>query len=40
MGSYEPFPDVSMLIFTALMFVGRIELIPVVVLFTRSYWRV
>jgi Trk-type K+ transport system membrane component len=29
-----------MLIFTALMFVGRIEIIPVVVLFTRSYWRV
>jgi trk system potassium uptake protein TrkH len=40
MGSYAPFPDVSMLIFTALMFVGRIEIIPVVVLFTRSYWRV
>jgi trk system potassium uptake protein len=40
MGSYDPYTYVSKLVLTALMFVGRIEIIPVVVLFTRSYWRV
>jgi trk system potassium uptake protein TrkH len=40
MGSFDPYTDVSKLVLTALMFVGRIEIIPVVVLFTRSYWRV
>jgi trk system potassium uptake protein len=39
MGSFEPYTDLSKLVLTALMFVGRIEIIPVVVLFTRSYWR-
>jgi trk system potassium uptake protein len=39
MGSYEGYTNVSKLVLTALMFVGRIEIIPVVVLFTRSYWR-
>jgi trk system potassium uptake protein TrkH len=39
MGSFDPYTDVSKLVLTALMFVGRIEIIPVVVLFTRSYWR-
>jgi trk system potassium uptake protein len=39
MGSYDAYTNVSKLVLTALMFVGRIELIPVVVLFTRSYWR-
>jgi trk system potassium uptake protein len=39
MGSYDAYTNVSKLVLTVLMFVGRIELIPVVVLFTRSYWR-
>jgi trk system potassium uptake protein len=39
MGSFDPYTDASKLVLTALMFVGRIEIIPVVVLFTRSYWR-
>ena len=38
-GSYEPFSDVSTLIMTALMWLGRLEIIPIVVLFTRHYWR-
>jgi trk system potassium uptake protein TrkH len=40
MGSYDPYTYVSKLVLTTLMFAGRIEIIPVVVLFTRSYWRV
>ncbi len=39
MGSYEPFTDPSKLIMMALMWLGRLELIPIVVLLTRSYWR-
>lgn len=39
MGSFDPYTDVSKLVLTALMFVGRIELIPVIVLFSRQYWR-
>jgi trk system potassium uptake protein TrkH len=39
MGSFDPFSDVSKLVLTALMWLGRLEIIPVVVLFTRSYWR-
>jgi trk system potassium uptake protein TrkH len=39
MGSFEPFSDVSTVIMTLLMWVGRLEIIPVVVLVTRSYWR-
>jgi len=38
-GSYEPFSDVSTVIMTALMWLGRLEIIPIVVLFTRHYWR-
>jgi trk system potassium uptake protein TrkH len=38
-GSYEPFSDVSTLIMTVLMWLGRLEIIPIVVLFTRHYWR-
>jgi trk system potassium uptake protein len=40
MGSFEPYTDAAKLVLTGLMYAGRIELIPVVVLFTRSYWRV
>jgi trk system potassium uptake protein TrkH len=39
MGSFEPFSDVSKVLLTALMWLGRLEIIPIVVLFTRSYWR-
>lgn len=39
MGSFEPFSDVSTVIMTVLMWLGRLEIIPVVVLLTRSYWR-
>ena len=39
MGSFESFSDASKGIMIALMWVGRLELVPVVVLFTRSYWR-
>jgi trk system potassium uptake protein len=39
MGSFEPFSDVSTGIMIALMWLGRLEIIPIVVLFTRNYWR-
>jgi trk system potassium uptake protein len=39
MGSFEPFSDVSTGIMIALMWLGRLEIIPIVVLFARSYWR-
>jgi trk system potassium uptake protein TrkH len=39
MGSFEPFSDVSTGIMIVLMWLGRLEIIPVVALFTRSYWR-
>jgi trk system potassium uptake protein TrkH len=39
MGSYAAFSDVSKGILAALMWLGRIEIVPVVVLLTRSYWR-
>jgi trk system potassium uptake protein TrkH len=39
MGSFEQFSDVSTVIMTMLMWLGRLEIIPVVVLLTRAYWR-
>jgi trk system potassium uptake protein TrkH len=39
MGSFEPFSDLSNGIMIALMWLGRLEIVPVVVLLTRSYWR-
>ena len=39
MGSFEPFSDISKVALTALMWLGRLEIVPIVVLFTRSYWR-
>ncbi|MCC6221979.1 MAG: TrkH family potassium uptake protein [Thermoleophilia bacterium] len=39
LGSYEPFSDLSTGILTGLMWLGRLEIVPVVVLLTRSYWR-
>jgi trk system potassium uptake protein TrkH len=38
-GSFEPFSDLSKVVMIALMWIGRLEIIPVAVLFTRVYWR-
>ncbi|WP_312912798.1 TrkH family potassium uptake protein [Natronosalvus caseinilyticus] len=37
--SYDPFPQSTKLVMIFLMWVGRIEIIPVLVLLTPSYWR-
>jgi trk system potassium uptake protein len=39
MGNFAPFSDVSKVVLTALMYLGRLEIIPVLVIFTRSHWR-
>lgn len=39
MASYAPLGDVSKVTMILLMWVGRLEIIPVVVLVTRHYWR-
>jgi trk system potassium uptake protein TrkH len=39
MGNFAPFSDVSKVALTALMYLGRLEIIPVLVIFTRSHWR-
>jgi trk system potassium uptake protein len=39
MGSFEPFSDLSTVLMIGLMWLGRLEIIPIVVLLTRSYWR-
>ena len=39
MGSFEPFGDISKVTMIVLMWMGRLELLPVVVLVTKSYWR-
>ena len=38
-GSFAPFSDVSKLVLSALMLLGRLEIIPIAVLFSKSYWR-
>ncbi|MWG35162.1 TrkH family potassium uptake protein [Halomarina oriensis] len=38
-GSYEQFSDASKLFMVFLMWVGRLEILPVLVLFTPGYWR-
>jgi len=40
MGSFAPFSDFSTIVMATLMWLGRLEVIPVVVLLSRSYWRV
>ena len=40
MGSYAPFSDFSKIVMAALMWIGRLEVLPVLVLLTRNYWRV
>jgi trk system potassium uptake protein TrkH len=39
MGSFEKFSDLSTGLMILLMWIGRLEIIPVAVLLTRSYWR-
>jgi trk system potassium uptake protein TrkH len=39
-GSFAAFGDASTVTMTVLMWVGRLEILPVVVLLRRSYWRV
>jgi trk system potassium uptake protein len=39
MGSYEPFSGVSKLVLAMEMYLGRLEIVPVLVLLARSYWR-
>jgi len=39
MGSFDSYSDFSKLVLIALMWLGRLEIIPIVVLFTRNYWR-
>jgi trk system potassium uptake protein TrkH len=38
-GSFEPFSDFSKAVMIVLMWLGRLEIVPVLVLFTRRYWR-
>ena len=38
-GSYESFSALSKGVMVVLMWLGRVEIIPIVVLITRSYWR-
>jgi trk system potassium uptake protein TrkH len=40
MGSFEPFSAFSKTVLIVLMWIGRLEIIPVAVLLTRSYWRI
>jgi trk system potassium uptake protein len=39
MGSFDPFSDVSKVVLITVMWLGRLEIVPILVLFTRSYWR-
>ncbi len=39
MGSFAPFTDASKAIMIVLMWMGRLEIVPVVVLGTARYWR-
>ncbi len=40
MGSFDPFSDFSKLAMILLMWLGRLEIIPVAVLLSRHYWRI
>jgi trk system potassium uptake protein len=39
MGSFDPFSDVSKVVMILLMWLGRLEIVPVAVLLSRHYWR-
>jgi trk system potassium uptake protein TrkH len=38
MGSFATYPDAAKVTMIILMWIGRLELIPVFVLLTRAYW--
>ncbi|HET6550954.1 MAG TPA: potassium transporter TrkG, partial [Solirubrobacter sp.] len=38
-GSYAGFSDLSTAVLTALMVLGRVEIVPIAVLLTRTFWR-
>jgi trk system potassium uptake protein TrkH len=40
MGSFESLSDLSTLVLIGLMWLGRLEVIPIVLVLTRGYWRV
>ena len=39
LGSFEPFSDFSTIVMIGLMWLGRLEIVPIVVLLSRHYWR-
>ena len=39
MSNYSQFPDISKLIFSFLMIIGRLEIYTIFILFTRSFWK-
>lgn len=39
MGSFDPFSIPSKIVMIALMWIGRLEVIPVMLMFSRTYWR-
>jgi trk system potassium uptake protein len=39
MGSFEPFSDLSKVVLALEMYLGRLEIVPVLVLLAGSYWR-
>jgi len=39
LGSFEPFSDFSTILMSGLMWLGRLEIVPIVVLVSRHYWR-
>jgi trk system potassium uptake protein len=38
-GSFDPFSYPSKLLITGLMWIGRLEIIPVLVVMSRTYWQ-
>jgi trk system potassium uptake protein TrkH len=38
-GSFDPFGDLSKAVLIVVMWLGRLEIVPVLVLFSRRYWR-
>jgi trk system potassium uptake protein TrkH len=38
-GTYEPFPTSTKVVMIFLMWIGRIEVVPVLVLFTAAFWK-
>jgi trk system potassium uptake protein TrkH len=39
MASFAGLADTSIVVLVVLMWMGRLELLPVIILFTRGYWR-